>query len=90
MSAAVHDTPSACEWALAFAFAYQHDASFPRRPRYTSQQLAAYASSQGLIQAREMLPGLLRLPRHLRESLAAAILADGNSFHPLHAEGPPR
>ncbi|WP_439597960.1 hypothetical protein [Falsiroseomonas sp.] len=83
-------TPSACEWALAIAFAHQHDASFPRRPRSTHQQLAAYAGSRGLVEARQMLPGLLRLPRHLREALAAALLADGHPLHPLDAEGSPR
>ncbi|MGX9963131.1 hypothetical protein ACVFYP_07395 [Roseomonas sp. F4] len=68
-------------------FAHQHDASFPRRPRSTDQQLAAYAGSHGLVQARRMLPGLLRLPRHLREALAAAILADGGPLPRHHPEG---
>ena len=82
--------PTQCEWALAIAFAHQHDASFPRRPRSTEQQLAAYAGSHGLVQAREMLPGLLRLPRHLREALATAILADGYATPTLRPEGSPR
>ncbi|NKE43548.1 hypothetical protein HB662_02085 [Roseomonas frigidaquae] len=81
------EAPSECEWALAWAFAHQHDASFPRRPRSTKQQLAAYAATRGLVQAREMLPGMLRLPPHLRDALIEALGA-GPSSSLLHGDHP--